>query len=113
VLAVCLPAIQPEFNLSDSFAAIATTCSTSGMFVGALLWGFSSDRYGRKIPFIGTLLVSGLFGILAAFALDIQLFCILFFLTGIGVDGSTDGALFLEFVPMRQSMYLSLIANYY
>jgi MFS family permease len=109
-MAVCLPALQPEFNLSDSFAAVATTCSMFGMFVGALLWGFSSDKYGRKLPFLGTLVVASVFGILSAFALEIRLFCVLLFGMGVGVGGSlpTDGALFLEFVPMKQSMYLSL-----
>ncbi|KAL3894049.1 MAG: hypothetical protein SGCHY_005496 [Lobulomycetales sp.] len=117
VLAVCLPALQPEFSLSDSLAAgtllsltsafsVATTTSMLGMLFGSIIWGLVSDKYGRRLPFLLTLLIAAIFGTSSAFAMSVPMFCLLLVGMGLGVGGSlpTDGSLFLEFVPMRQSM---------
>ncbi|KAJ3199114.1 hypothetical protein HK099_003302, partial [Clydaea vesicula] len=40
VLAVCLPSIQQEFKLSNTYSAIATISMMCGMLFGSLLWGF-------------------------------------------------------------------------
>lgn len=79
---------------------------SSHAHVGAFLWGFISDKYGRKTPFLLTLCVAAIFGILSSLSMTISLFCVLLYAMGVGVGGSlpTDGSLFLEFVPMKQSM---------
>lgn len=82
VLAVSLKGIQLEFGLDDSVSAIATTITMIGMFLGAILWGFISDRYGRRFPFWYCLLVATIFGTFAAWATDIITLCGFLFLMG-------------------------------
>ena len=42
------PALQPEWGLSSGEESFISTIAFVGMLVGAYMWGFISDIYGRK-----------------------------------------------------------------
>jgi MFS family permease len=67
---------------------------------------------GRRIAFNLTLLITSIFGTLAAYAPNWPAVCVLFGLMGTGVGGNlpVDGALFLEFLPDASSSLLTLLS---
>jgi len=67
---------------------------------------------GRRIAFNLTLLITSIFGTLAAYAPNWPTVCFLFGLMGTGVGGNlpVDGALFLEFLPDASSSLLTLLS---
>ena len=48
VLAVLGPALECTWNISKTSVALITTCVFLGMAISAPLWGYASDRFGRK-----------------------------------------------------------------
>ena len=63
--------IKSEFNLTCSDFrknADATSYSFIGLFVGAFLAGFCSDRFGRKITITTAILLNSLFWVAQAYA---------------------------------------------
>lgn len=52
VAALSLPYIQTEFQLSSTYAGVATTSALIGMMFGALFWGWIADRYGKRLEFV-------------------------------------------------------------
>lgn len=55
------------------------------MMIGAVGWGVVSDLLGRALPFHTTLLLTGLFGVLASFAPNFWLLCVCMFGMGTAV----------------------------
>jgi MFS family permease len=71
------------------------------MAIGSFFWGRISDKYGRKIAFMFTLMFAGLFGLAAAFAFDYYILLVFICGMGFGIGGNlpVDGSMFVEFVP--------------
>ncbi|KAM0461187.1 hypothetical protein ACHAPV_004503 [Trichoderma viride] len=80
--------------------------------LGSFLWGIGSDIFGRRIAFNMTLLITSIFGILAAYGRSWGAVCFLYGAFGFGVGGNlpVDGALFLEFLPDASSSLLTLLS---
>nr|GEV79083.1 organic cation/carnitine transporter 7-like [Tanacetum cinerariifolium] len=94
------PAIQPEWGLSSTQESLISTVAFGGMLVGAYSWGVVSDSYGRKKGFIGSTLITGVAGLLSAFAPNYVSLLILRCIVGVGIGcGHVFSSWFLEFVP--------------
>ena len=71
--------------------------------VGAVVFGYLSDRSGRKKIFFVTLLWYGLFTIACAFSNNIWVFIFLRFMAAVGIGGeyAAISSAVVEFVPKR------------
>jgi MFS family permease len=71
--------------------------------VGAVVFGYLSDRSGRKKIFLITLLWYGLFTLACAFSTNIWVFIFLRFMAAIGIGGeyAAISSAIVEFVPKR------------
>jgi MFS family permease len=74
-----------------------------GIMVGAYLFGYLADRFGRRRLFLLTLLMYGLFTFLTAFAWGYVSFMVLRLLTavGVGAEYAAINAAISEFIPAR------------
>ncbi|KAK2625779.1 hypothetical protein QTJ16_005091 [Diplocarpon rosae] len=111
-VALTLPSLQAEFNVSETKVRYTTMCLFIGLCIGASFWGIGSDIMGRRIAFNMTLFLAGLFGIAAGAAPTWIGACGLFAALGVGVGGNVpvDGALFLEFLPNASGGLLTLLS---
>src|ERR1041385_486434 len=82
-----LTAIGKEFAVSD--ATMAATLSTTLAFrpVGAFIFGFMADRYGRRLPLMLSLVFFSLMEVLSGLAPSYTAFLIFRALFGIGMGG--------------------------
>jgi MFS family permease len=83
--------------------SLAVSVWLTGIMVGAVVFGYLSDRYGRKQVFFVTLLWYGLFTIACAFSNDIWVFIFLRFMAAVGIGGeyAAISSAVVEFVPKR------------
>jgi MFS transporter, putative metabolite transport protein len=101
ILAVVLPFISTELNVSPVEAGLIGASSLIGIFFGAPLIGLLTDRFGRKILFTVDLILFVVFGGLQAVVTEPwQLFVVRVLLgITIGAEYSLGGAMLAEFVP--------------
>ena len=74
-----------------------------GELIGGVLWGWISDKYGRRISFIGTVALSTTFGLISAAAPSFAWLLLFRFILGVALGGnlSVDFVMFLEFVESK------------
>ncbi|KAK5628796.1 hypothetical protein RRF57_004511 [Xylaria bambusicola] len=111
-VSLTLPSLSGEFGVTEKHVRYTTSSLYIGLSIGSALWGLGADIMGRRIAFNLTLLITSIFGTLAALAPNWPFVCILFALMGTGVGGNlpVDGALFLEFLPDASSSLLTLLS---
>ncbi|KAJ2987174.1 hypothetical protein NUW58_g4651 [Xylaria curta] len=111
-VSLTLPSLSEEFNVTEKQVRYTTSSLYVGLSIGSALWGLGADIMGRRIAFNLTLLITSIFGTLAAYSPNWPTVCILFGLMGTGVGGNlpVDGALFLEFLPDASSSLLTLLS---
>ncbi|KAJ3218099.1 hypothetical protein HDU67_006657 [Dinochytrium kinnereticum] len=98
-LALVLPEVQSNFNITDNkTASLGTSMTLTGMIFGAACWGVISDVIGRRPAFLLTLAFGGVFGGVAAFSPNFVSYCCFLFLMGFGVGGN---------LPIDVTMYES------
>lgn len=99
-IAVALAVIFTTLHISFMNAGFLISAAYVGQFVGAWLFGYLSEAYGRKPAFIASLLLFGLLSIATAFAWDFQSLLILRMVQGLGLGGEVPvaGALFNEYL---------------
>jgi AAHS family 3-hydroxyphenylpropionic acid transporter len=85
---VAAAGIAPAFKPSAQQLGSFFSASTMGLFIGALLGGWWSDRVGRKQVLINSIAIFGVFSLLTAFAWDISSLTWARFLTGLGLGGA-------------------------
>ncbi|RDW62617.1 MFS general substrate transporter-51 [Coleophoma crateriformis] len=114
-VAVTLPALSKDFDISDKQARYTTCSLFVGLCIGASFWGIGSDIMGRRLAFNATLFIAGVFGIAAGAAPNWIGVCSLFAALGTGVGGNlpVDGALFLEFLPGANGGLLTLLSVFW
>ncbi|KAF7560491.1 hypothetical protein G7046_g3661 [Stylonectria norvegica] len=111
-VSLCLPSLSAEFDVSEKRVRYTTSALFTGLSLGSFVWGIGSDFLGRRIAFNMTLLITSVFGIMAAYAQSWGGVCFFFAALGFGVGGNlpVDGALFLEFLPDASSALLTLLS---
>lgn len=74
-----------------------------GIMVGAVVFGYLSDRSGRKKVFLLTLVWYGLFTVACSFSNNIWVFIFLRFMAAVGIGGeyAAISSAVVEFVPKR------------
>lgn len=87
VLVFVLPRIASDFGKSVADVAFTITITLAMRPVGALLFGWMADRYGRRIPLMADVLFYSVVEVLSGLAPSYSAFLILRALYGIGMGG--------------------------
>ncbi|KIK13718.1 hypothetical protein PISMIDRAFT_379089 [Pisolithus microcarpus 441] len=104
-----LTPVVNEFHFNGPFLSLA---SNIGLFFGGLIWGLGCDVWGRRWSFNLTLLIAGIFGVVAGGSSNFVGLAILMSLVGVGVGGNmpVDAAVFLDFVPGSHQYLLTILS---
>jgi MFS family permease len=94
---------SPSLQLSDAQVGLSASAYLTGAVLGALLFGWLTDRFGRKRLFFVTLGVYVLATAATAFSQDFATFALFRFLTGAGIGGeySAINSAIQELIPAR------------
>jgi MFS family permease len=104
---------SPVLALSDVEVGLAASCYVAGAVLGALVFGWLADRYGRKRLFNVTLGVYLVATAMTAFAWDFTSFALFRFLTGAGIGGeyTAINSAIQELIPARYRGRVDLAIN--
>ena len=104
---------SPVLSLSNAEVGLSSSFYLAGAVSGALLFGWLTDRLGRKRLFFITLAVYLVATAATAFAWDFTSFALFRFLTGAGIGGeyAAIASTIQEFVPARYRGWTDLIIN--
>jgi len=102
-ISVALPAITMALGLSPVMAGLIGASSLIGIFIGAPLAGFLTDRFGRRIVFTVDIALFVVLGALQAVVADGAQLLIARVLLGvaIGAEYAIGAAMLSEFAPAR------------
>jgi MFS family permease len=98
-----ISALRDLWRLTNLEASWILSIWFVGIMIGAYLFGYLADRFGRRRLFLLTLLLYGLFTFLTAFAWGYGSFMVLRLLTavGVGAEYAAINAAISEFIPAR------------
>src|SRR5690242_17987373 len=104
---------SPSLALTNTEVGLASSFYLAGAVLGALLFGWLTDRLGRKRLFFITLTVYLVATASTAFSWDFLSFAVFRFLTGAGIGGeyTAIASAIQEFVPARYRGWTDLIIN--
>ncbi|XP_062821180.1 solute carrier family 22 member 6-A-like [Anolis carolinensis] len=87
----------------QSLKSLAQSLFMAGVLVGAFILGDLSDRFGRRLILIWSLLLVAVMGCAAAFSQNFAAYCVFRFLSGVGISGFLLNyiCLSLEWVPTK------------
>lgn len=104
VIAVALPVLQKQWNISPTWEGLLAASAVVGMLIGALVFGRLTDRLGRKKMYLIDLLCFFVFAALTAVSQDLWQLLIFRFLlgAGLGADYSISSTLLAEFAPTHR-----------
>ena len=105
---------RPEgLNLSEAQIGLTATAYVAGAVLGALVFGYLTDRFGRKRLFTVTVAVYLVATVLTGFAWDFWSFMAFRFVTGAGIGGeySAINSAIQELIPARHRGATDLIIN--
>ena len=71
ILFPALPALETEFGVSRAMVQVTTSLATFLIAPGVLIYGPLADRFGRRPPLLGALLLMGAGSVVCLFAPDI------------------------------------------
>jgi putative MFS transporter len=102
-VAAALTVLITTLHIDFARVGLLISASFGGMFVGAILFGAASERFGRRPIFIIAVALFGLLSILAAFAWDFSSLFWLRAIQGLGLGGAVPiaAALVAECLPAR------------
>lgn len=103
IVSYAMPSIIQEWNIDPVTNGVLSSLGIWGMFIGAFLWGPITDKYGRKVGFIGTILGFSLLTGFTVLATNPMQFGIMRFVTGLFLGGMipVDTALTSEYVSTK------------
>ncbi|XP_040035145.2 solute carrier family 22 member 7 [Gasterosteus aculeatus] len=84
-----------------------------GVMLGAVVFGFLSDKYGRKNTLLASYITAIVFGFASAFADSYVVFAVLRFLTGFGLTGIgiNSVVLSIEWVDTEHRVFIGVIGS--
>ena len=102
-----------SLHFSDTDVGIANSFYLAGAVIGALGFGWATDRLGRRVLFFVTLGLYLVATAATAFSWDLSSFCLFRFLTGAGIGGeySAVNSTIQEFIPARYRGRTDLAIN--
>jgi MFS family permease len=106
-------AIRGSLRLSSADVGLASSAYLIGAVSGALLFGWLTDRLGRRKLFFITLTVYLLAAAATAFSWDLASFALFRFLTGAGIGGeyAAINSTIQELIPARYRGWTDLAIN--
>lgn len=98
-----LGVIQTVFHLDATQASWVVSIWLIGIMIGAFVFGYLADRYGRKRLFIATLVMYSVFTVLTALSPNYTFLMIFRFLTaiGVGAEYTAINSAISEFIPPK------------
>ena len=109
VLVFVLPAVAEEFHRPVADVAYTITLTLAMRPIGALIFGWMADRYGRRIPLMIDVVFYSIVEVLSGLAPDYSTFLALRVLYGIAMGGEwgVGASLAMEAVPAARRGLLS------
>jgi len=109
VLVFVLPSIAHDFHRSIADIAYSITLTLAMRPVGALIFGWAADRYGRRVPLMVDVIFYSVVEVLSGLAPGYRSFLLLRALYGIGMGGEwgVGASLVMESVPPHRRGLLS------
>jgi MFS family permease len=104
---------SPQLQFSNTDVGIAASAYLTGAVLGAIFFGWLTDRLGRKRLFFITLAVYLLATAATALSWDIASFALFRFVTGAGIGGeyTAINSTIQELVPARYRGWTDLVIN--
>ncbi|ORY04797.1 MFS general substrate transporter [Basidiobolus meristosporus CBS 931.73] len=95
--------LKEQFNITSQQATYIKVVWLLGALIGAIGFGYVSDRYGRKKAFLLTILMYSFFTIVTAFSVNYPMFLVFRGLTaiGVGAEYTAVNATIAEFIPAK------------
>lgn len=116
LLSFIMPLIKQEWSLSASQIGLVGSITTVGMMIGAFLFGYLADRFGKKNIMMVTLLVFSISNLMLALTTDVNQFLLVRFITGIGLGGELPVASTIiadSFSGNKRSRMLILVDSFW
>jgi putative MFS transporter len=103
VTGVVIPGASKSFHIGSGEAGWFSTALFAGMLGGAAIAGIVSDRMGRKYPLAASIIVFGVFSLVAVFSVDYPMLLTARVIQGIGLGAEIAIVLpyIAEFAPAR------------
>src|SRR6266404_4581604 len=104
---------RETLGLTDIEVSGAATCYLTGAVIGALLFGYGTDRFGRKKLFFITVAVYLIGTALSAFSWNFESYAVFRAITGAGIGGeyAAINSAIDELIPARVRGRVDLIIN--
>jgi len=110
-MSLAAPELRALWHISDAAFTWALSASSFGILLGAPLFGWLGDRYGRRPAIICSTLLCGLTTLPVALAHNLDQIVVLRFFTGIGIGGLMPNTIALnaEMSPLRRRATLVVL----
>ena len=111
IMGFITPAILHDWNISRPAFGFVISAAPFGLVIGGLIAGPLSDQFGRKVLLTASVLLFGIFTVIAAWSSSPQEMALLRLLGGMGMGAAMPNAatLLSEYVPSRRRALLITI----
>src|SRR3954462_14514044 len=109
LLVFVLTDVADTFNTSKTHVAVATTLTLAARPVGAAIFGYAADRFGRRPALLACVLFYSTVGFLTAFSTSLTMLLVLRALYGVGMGGEWGlcASLAMEKIPAAKRGFWS------
>lgn len=116
LLSFIMPLLKKEMLLTDAQVGLVGSITTVGTIIGAILFGYLADKFGKKNIIIITLLMFSISNLALALTQNLSQFLLVRFITGIGLGGELPVATTIiadSFSGHRRSKMLILVDSFW
>ncbi|MGM3173114.1 MFS transporter [Dickeya lacustris] len=108
IMGFIAPSLKAAWGIGNAELAVVISAALIGLAIGAMVSGPLADWRGRKMIIIASVLLFGLWTLLAAFSQNVHHMVIFRFLTGLGLGAAMPnvGTLVSEFAPERKRSFI-------